>query len=72
MWAAVAEVLGFLARLLTRRQSQSDRAEAEEVGATKQREATQGEAIKTQRDQLEDAARHRPGDAERSLREGEF
>lgn len=72
MWSAIGAGLSFLLGLFRRRKAKEDRAEAEATGAAKQREATQGEAIESQRDQLREAADSRPGDAERDLRSGEF
>lgn len=76
MWGVIGSLAGaivkFILSQISRVQAKSDRSEAEEVGAIKQREADQGATIDAQREQLDEAARSRPGDASDRLRDGSF
>jgi hypothetical protein len=49
-----------------------ERAEQQEIGATKQREADQKETLKAKDDQLEKAVNRRGGDGGKRLRGGNF
>lgn len=57
---------------INRREKQKDRADAESVGAAKQRDANQKKALETKDEQLKEAINARPGDGHDAADRGMF
>lgn len=68
----VVKVLASALGIAERWQKSLERKEAERTGAIKQEHADQKQALEDKDDQLKAAVDRRPGDAERSLRSGDF
>ena len=68
IFAFLAAAADIVRRLL----GMKERAEQQEIGATKQREADQKETLKAKDDQLQKAVNRRPGDARKRLQSGDF
>lgn len=72
MLRSIGKALGALLSLLASIGRRRERAEAEETGAIKQREADAQAELEKREEQLDEAVNRRPGDGRRALDRGEF